>query len=66
VQALENHALKLTDFGCAVEVLPGTMKAGGGGTVVYMAPERLRGDSFSFPADVWSLGVVFFRYITGR
>jgi serine/threonine protein kinase len=59
-QALEKHALKLTDFGCAVEVQEKTMKVGGGGTVVFMAPERLRGDPFSFPADIWSLGVIFF------
>ncbi|KPA79953.1 putative protein kinase [Leptomonas pyrrhocoris] len=28
------------------------------GTVTYMSPERLHGDSYSYGADIWSLGLV--------
>lgn len=28
------------------------------GTVTYMSPERLHGDSYSYSADIWSLGLV--------
>ena len=28
------------------------------GTVTYMSPERIKGNSYSFSADVWALGVI--------
>jgi serine/threonine protein kinase len=27
------------------------------GTVTYMSPERIRNESYSYPADIWSLGL---------
>lgn len=27
------------------------------GTTLYMSPERVRGDSYSYPGDIWSLGL---------
>jgi len=36
------------------------------GTVSYMSPERLRGDSYSFSADMWSLGLVLVEAAIGH
>lgn len=66
LQALERHVIKLTDFGCACVVEPNTLKVGGGGTLPFLAPERLRGEPFSFAVDVWALGVIFFVLLTSR
>lgn len=30
------------------------------GTPLYLAPEILRNEKYSYPVDIWSLGVVFF------
>ena len=37
-----------------------------GGTVTYMSPERLAGDKYGAPADVWGLGVTLFTCALGR
>ena len=36
------------------------------GTVTYMSPERIKGDSYSFNADVWALGVIVVEATLGR
>lgn len=35
------------------------------GTVMYMAPERISGESYSCVSDSWSMGVVLFSLATG-
>lgn len=36
------------------------------GTVTYMSPERIRNDNYSYPADIWSLGLALFECGTGE
>ena len=36
------------------------------GTAMYMSPERIQHRPYSFPADVWSLGLVLVEAATGR
>ena len=35
------------------------------GTVTYMSPERATGAAFSFPADIWSVGMILYQLSTG-
>lgn len=35
------------------------------GTPNYMAPETLAGKGYSFPADLWSLGIILFEFMAG-
>lgn len=60
------HYAKLSDFGIAQR--SGTQASSGefGGTPVYMALERLRGEPDDARSDLFSLGVVLYWLITGR
>jgi len=58
--------LKLIDFGIAKKLDDGknrtfTMV----GTPHYMAPEVMRGQGYSTPVDLWSLGVIHFEFVCG-
>lgn len=60
---------KLLDFGIAKALARAgaTLTGGALGTPAYMAPEQLLGyDIGGAAADVWSIGVVFARCLTGR
>jgi len=35
------------------------------GTVTYMSPERATGGAYSFPADIWSVGMILYQLSTG-
>jgi len=36
------------------------------GTLCYMSPERLDGKDYSFPSDIWALGIIIFEMVTGK
>ncbi|MBA2314572.1 MAG: serine/threonine protein kinase, partial [Chloroflexi bacterium] len=60
--------IEVADFGIARAVaeaqmtLPGTTI----GSVHYFSPEQARGESTTFPSDVYSLGIVLWEMLTGR
>jgi Serine/threonine protein kinase len=63
------HYAKISDFGIADR--RGIHDAGGGrreigGTLAYMAMERLRGESADARSDLFSLGVVLYWLIAGK
>ena len=60
------RALKLIDFGLSVVWKPGQNLFKSYGTPCYMAPEIVRGNSYSgAQVDVWSLGVALATMLTG-
>lgn len=36
------------------------------GSPIYMAPEVLKGESYTSKTDVWSMGIVFYRMLFGK
>ncbi|KAL2929314.1 Mitogen-activated protein kinase kinase 3 [Bienertia sinuspersici] len=58
---------KITDFGISAGLENSmAMCATFIGTVTYMSPERIRNESYSYPADIWSLGLALFECGTGE
>lgn len=50
--------VKLSDYGCHRHLDDGTSFATTfTGTLQYMSPERIAGQFYSYPSDIWSLGV---------
>ncbi|CAK83642.1 unnamed protein product (macronuclear) [Paramecium tetraurelia] len=59
-----NASYKLIDFGFAKQLLEETKTLAG--SYFNMAPEVLCGRKYSFPADIYSLGVCIYQMITGQ
>ena len=59
-----DNRVRLSDFGIA-RVAQNTVKGSGSGTVGYMAPEQAMGKP-SMRSDVFSLGLVIYRMLTGH
>ncbi|CAH9146154.1 unnamed protein product [Cuscuta epithymum] len=58
---------KITDFGVSAGLENSmAMCATFVGTVTYMSPERIRNENYSYPADIWSLGIALFECGTGE
>jgi serine/threonine protein kinase len=65
---LGGRQLKLLDFGLAnwEGAAPLTDLGSAVGTVVYMAPEQIRGEAGGPGADVWAFGAVVYEMLVGR
>lgn len=35
------------------------------GTMLYMSPERLNGDPYSYGGDIWGIGMLIYEFVTG-
>lgn len=59
---------KLSDFGISHDLGLKSQAMTFVGSLSYMAPERVRGGEagYSYPADIWSIGLAIFVGITGR
>ena len=55
---------KLTDFGCAVP--KGEIGSVVAGSLSYMSPEQLMGEPLDLHADIYSLGMVTYRLLSGN
>lgn len=60
--------LKLSDFGLASVSAARRITAAGktAGTLLYMAPEQIRGGDLSPQTDLYALGCVFYELLTGK
>jgi len=61
---MPNGVAKLTDFGCAIP----SREAGAivAGSLAYMPPEQLEGAPLDQRADIYALGAVMYRLLTGK
>ncbi|KAK4771843.1 hypothetical protein SAY86_013618 [Trapa natans] len=58
---------KITDFGISAGLENSVaMCATFVGTVTYMSPERIQSKGYSYPADIWSLGLALLECGTGE
>lgn len=61
----EDDNVKIGDFGCAKVLDSVTEKASTEiGTLLYESPEVVGGQSYTFPSDMWSLGVLLYELCT--
>ena len=61
----EAPRIKLTNFASATKYTPGTEVAGKAGEVPFMAPEIMADDPYDERCDIWSVGVLLYRMISG-
>jgi serine/threonine-protein kinase ULK/ATG1 len=57
---IKDGVFKLADFGFCKELHEESMTRTMLGSPLYMAPEVLKGESYSVNADVWSIGVILY------
>lgn len=63
---LHNGVCKIADLGFAKQMQKQKMTGTILGTSLTMAPEVLEEKPYSFQADIWSLGVVFYQLLSGN
>ncbi len=61
---MPNGTAKLADFGCAIPL--SKMGAVVAGSLAYMSPEQMEGKPLDQRADIYSLGAVLYRLLTGK
>ena len=68
VMITSDGKVKIMDFGLAK--LPGQTRLTKTntimGTVAYMSPEQVRGETPGFQTDIWSFGVMLYEMVTGQ
>lgn len=62
----DNGQVKIADFGCAMISDSQTTQLGVVGTANFMSPEQVQGLPLSYQSDIFSLGGVLYRLLTGR
>lgn len=58
--------VKLTDFGCALLFNSDTTQITGAGSLSYMSPEQIKGIGLNHQSDIYSMGAVLYRLLTGH
>jgi serine/threonine-protein kinase len=60
----KNKDIRVTDFGCAVPA--GEKPFLVAGSLAYMSPEQIEGEIIDFHSDIYALGALAFRLLTGH
>ena len=60
----KNGLVKLGDFGISRKMDKENLATTIIGTPYYMCPELIKGEPYSFPADIWAAGCVLFEMLT--
>lgn len=64
---LRNKEIKIADFGFAVKNSDSKkFSSYNVGSPIYMPPEALNDNKYSFKSDIWALGVIFYEMIAGK
>jgi serine/threonine-protein kinase ULK/ATG1 len=64
---LKNHKIKIADFGFAMKSSDSKKYSSYNvGSPIYMPPEALNENKYSFKSDVWAIGVIYYELLTGR
>ncbi len=62
----DSKILKIADFGFGIKskelAKPSKYNVG---SPLYMAPESLKKNEYSYKTDLWSIGIIFFEMLTG-
>ena len=66
IMLCQNGDVKIADFGAAVLTRSDKTELVGVGSPAFMSPEQIRLDSLTQQTDIYSLGVVMYRLLTGR
>ena len=62
----EDGSVKIADFGAAILAKNDETQLTGVGSPAYMSPEQVRNDNLTYQTDIYSLGVVMYKLLTGR
>ena len=64
---LRNSEVKIADFGFAMRQADCKKYSSYNvGSPVYMPPEALNENKYSFKSDIWALGVIYYEMLTGK
>ncbi|MBI5790994.1 MAG: protein kinase [Rhodocyclales bacterium] len=66
IMLCSDGAVKIADFGAAIVAKNDETQLTGVGSPSYMSPEQMRNDTLSCQTDIYSLGVVMYKLLTGR
>lgn len=64
---LKDSTIKIADFGFAMRQSDSRKYSSYNvGSPVYMPPEALNENKYSFKSDIWALGVIYYEMLTGK
>ena len=64
---LKENKIKIADFGFAMKASDSRKYSSYNvGSPIYMPPEALNDNKYSYKSDIWAIGVIFYELLTGR
>jgi eukaryotic-like serine/threonine-protein kinase len=66
IMLCDNGDIKITDFGAALMPNMEQTQLSGVGSPAYMSPEQVREETLTHQTDIYSMGVVLYRLLTGH